>query len=97
MSTNSVNHTLRHFIARHFPQARRRALGDADPLLGSGIVDSLGVLDIVSFIESEFGINVADEELVQENFGSIQRIAAYVASKQTERAPAPAHTKSEYR
>jgi acyl carrier protein len=84
MNTNSNNDTVRQFIKRHFSHARTHALGNDDPLLESGIVDSMGVLDLVSFIESEFGISVADEDLVQEHFGSVRQITAYIASKQSE-------------
>jgi acyl carrier protein len=43
--------------------ARKRAIGDGDPLLGHGILDSLGILEVVAFVEKEFGITVADDEL----------------------------------
>ncbi len=81
-----VNHLLRQFIIRQFSQARTRALADEDPLLESGIVDSLGVLDLVRFIETEFKVSVADEDLVPEYFNSIGRITAYVHNKQKEAA-----------
>jgi len=81
MNTSSINEAVRQFITGHFSHARTRGLADDDPLLESGIVDSLGVLDIVSFIESEFGVMVADEDLVREHFGSIRRIAAYIEIK----------------
>ena len=82
MNTHSVNNTVKQFIMRHFSHARTRLLTDDDPLLESGIVDSLGVLDIVSFIESDLGVIVDDEDLVRENFGSIRRIATYIENKQ---------------
>ena len=82
MSANFTNDRLRQFINRNFPRARARDLRNDDPLLESGIVDSMGVLDLVSFIEAEFGIAVADEELTDEYFGSIGRIAGYIESKQ---------------
>jgi acyl carrier protein len=88
MNTNSVNNTVRQFITGHFSHARARPLTDDDPLLESGIVDSLGVLDIVSFIESDLGVIVEDEDLVRENFGSIRRIAAYIENKQKDMARA---------
>jgi acyl carrier protein len=44
-------------------------------------VDSTGVLEVVSFLEAEFGIEVADEELLPENLDTIGRISAYVARK----------------
>ena len=91
MNTHSLNHTVRQFITANFSHARTRALADHDPLLESGIVDSLGVLDIVGFIESEFAISVADEDLVREHFGSIERIVAYVESKRV-RSPAATST-----
>ena len=84
MSTTPVNHLLRQFIIRQFSQGRTRALGDDDPLLESGIVDSLGVLDLVQFIETEFKVSVADEDLVPEYFNSIGSITAYVRNKQKE-------------
>ena len=84
MSMDAINNTVRQFITSHFSQARVATLSDEDPLLKNGIVDSLGILDIVSFIESHFGIRVADEELVTEHFGSIRRIAAFIHTKQRE-------------
>jgi acyl carrier protein len=64
-----------------FPLARKQQIKDSDPLLESGVLDSLGVLDLVSFVEQEFSVHVADDELVPENFQTIDRIAAFIASK----------------
>ena len=50
-------------------------------LLEKGIVDSTGVLELVTFIEEECALKVADSELVPENFGSVQRLADYVERK----------------
>jgi len=58
-----------------------RTLRDHDRLLGDGILDSLGILDVVSFLESEFGMTVSDEELLPENFNSISTLAAFVESR----------------
>jgi acyl carrier protein len=51
---------------------------DDESFLASGIIDSLGVMQLVSFIESELGGKVPDAHLVPENFDSIARMAAYV-------------------
>jgi acyl carrier protein len=56
-------------------------LGFDDSLLGRGIVDSTGMLEVILFIEEQCGIKVADSEMVPENLDSVNRIAAYVASK----------------
>ena len=57
------------------------ALGVDDSLLGRGIVDSTGMLEIIMFIEEQLGVTVQDEEMVPENLDSVSRIAAFVDSK----------------
>jgi acyl carrier protein len=81
MEKSKIIDSVRQFIFNQFPTARHRSLGDADPLLESGIIDSLGVLDVVGFIESEFKITVADEDLTPENFQNIRRISEFVEKK----------------
>jgi acyl carrier protein len=53
-------------------------VGEDESFLASGIIDSIGVMHLVSFIESELGTKVPDTDLVPENFDSVARIAAYV-------------------
>ena len=57
------------------------AIGDGDSLLASGIVDSLGVLDVVYFIEEEFCITLSDDAMLSENFETIAAIADFVAGQ----------------
>ena len=57
------------------------ALGSDDSLLGRGIVDSTGMLEIIMFIEEQLGVTGKDEEMVPENLDSVSRIAAFVESK----------------
>lgn len=52
-----------------------------DSLLGRGIVDSTGMLEIIMFIEEQFGVAVKDEEMIPENLDSVGRIVAFVESK----------------
>lgn len=52
--------------------------------LDNGIIDSLGVLELVSFLEERFSIEVKDEELVPENLDSIRNLVAYIERKQSE-------------
>jgi len=51
---------------------------DDDSFLASGIIDSLGVMQLVAFIEFNFGISVSDADLVPENFDSVERLAAFI-------------------
>ncbi len=57
------------------------ALALDDSLLGRGIVDSTGMLEIIMFIEEQLGVIVKDEEMIPENLDSVSRIAAFVESK----------------
>jgi acyl carrier protein len=59
-------------------------LTDDYPLIEGGVVDSLGIFQLVSFVESEFGVDVDDEELVPENFGTIRSIARLVDTKRSQ-------------
>lgn len=54
---------------------------DEYPLIENGIVTSLQTLELVAFLEDRFGITIEDEELTEENFGSIRAILALVQSK----------------
>ena len=81
MDNTPISDSMKQFILEHFPSSRRRSLNDTDPLLESGLIDSMGVLDLVAFIESEFKVIVDDEELIPDNFQNIARIAAFVEKK----------------
>lgn len=52
-------------------------LENDDRLLEAGIVDSMGVMEIIAFLEDEFDVMVADEEITEENLGTVNAIARY--------------------
>ena len=54
---------------------------DAGSLLDAGVVDSTGILEVIMFVEEAFGIEVPDEDIVPENFDSIDRMTAYIEGK----------------
>lgn len=54
---------------------------DDASFLDKGIVDSMNVLELVSFVEKQFGIAVEDQDLVPDNFDSVSRLADYVRRK----------------
>ena len=58
-----------------------KTLADDDSFLEKGLIDSTGILELVSFVEDEFGIEVGDEELIPDNFDSVGKLAVYVQSK----------------
>jgi acyl carrier protein len=73
---------LRKFIAAELKWDRPEAeLTDDYPLLEREVVDSLGIFKIISFVESEFDVEVDDDELVADNFATIEAISTLVGSK----------------
>ena len=83
MNYIDIKMAIRHYITTHFPLAgRQTSVADSESLFASGIVDSLGVLDLVTFIEDAFGVIVADEDLLADNFETIDQVAAFVQAKQ---------------
>ena len=78
-----IKDKIRQFIITNFYVADAAALKDEQSLLDAGIVDSTGVLEVISFIEGEFSITVADVEMVPENLDSIANISSFVAKKKS--------------
>jgi acyl carrier protein len=74
----AIRDDLRTFIRDSF---FAEGFADEDSFLGTGIIDSLGVLQLVSFVETKFGLKVGDADLVPENFDSVARLAQFVESK----------------
>jgi acyl carrier protein len=55
-------------------------LGDQDRLLARGVIDSMGVMELLAFLRSEFGVVVADEDITESNLGTLADIARYVGA-----------------
>jgi acyl carrier protein len=72
---------VRKFVYDKFPLAKSRGLADSSLLLEEGVLDSLGVLELVNYLQDELGIPIEDEELVPDNFASIDAIATFVEAK----------------
>ena len=79
---------IRHFIFETFPLAKSRRLEDSSALLEEGVLDSLGILELVEYLQAELGVSVEDDDLVPENFASIDAIANFVDSRAETTEPA---------
>ena len=78
----TIESQIRQFVTDNFLFGRKGVtLGADDSLLEMGLIDSTGVLELVSFIESAFKIKVQDDDLVPENLDSINRLTSFVDSK----------------
>jgi acyl carrier protein len=58
------------------------SFSDDASFLGEGIVDSVGVLELVTFVGQEFGVTVEPDEMTPDNFDSVSKIEQYVRRKQ---------------
>ncbi len=72
---------LRHFIVENFLYGQETPLADEDSFLDQGIIDSTGMLELVTFLEERYQIHIEDHELVPDNLDSIQRLAAFLQRK----------------
>jgi len=57
------------------------ALGNEESFIEKGIIDSTGIMEVIFFLEQEFGITVEDEEMLPENLDSVSNIFAFVTKK----------------
>jgi len=57
-------------------------LRDDDHLLEKGVIDSMSIVEMISFIESEFGIHAKEDDVSDANFGSLSGIARFVCEQQ---------------
>lgn len=74
---------IRAFIEENFLfREDTNAIADGESLLEAGLIDSTGILELVAFLESEFAISIADEDIVPDNLDSIAAIDGYVARRQ---------------
>ncbi len=79
---------IRQFILENFYIRDPSEVADDTLLVTNGIVDSTGMLEVIAFLEEQFGIQVADEETTPENLDSIDRMAAFIGRKQASRGQA---------
>jgi len=78
---SAMARTLRQFVRENFLFGADTPLADDDSFLAMGIIDSTGVLELVDFLQRQYGVQVADEELVPENLDSIDNLVRFLESK----------------
>lgn len=72
---------IRQFIVANFMFGDEGDLADEDSLIASGIMDSTGVLELVTFIEEKFAFKMNDVEMTPENLDGIHRIVTFVEAR----------------
>jgi acyl carrier protein len=79
---DAIAPAIKEFVISNFLFGQEEgALSETESFLESGIIDSTGVLELVAFLEQQFGISVGDRELLPENLDSVQNAARFVARK----------------
>ncbi len=81
---NEIQDQIKNYIVTKFA-FDRSALNPDDDLLNQGIVDSMGILQLVNYIEENFGIHIDDEEINPDNFRTLKALTDFVSQKK----PAP--------
>lgn len=77
-----VSDILRKQIAETILFTKNYPYQDTDSFLENGVIDSMNVIELVLFLEQQFGIQVADQEIIPDNFDSIQQLTNFIQSKQ---------------
>lgn len=78
---NSIAADVRSFVVANFLLGRGDALDNEASFMDEGLIDSTGILELVSHLEESYGIEILEEELTPDNLDSVNRIAAYLTRK----------------
>ncbi len=81
MPNEEIGHTVSQFISKNFLFDEKRKVPEHESLLGSGVVDSTGILELIAFLEQRYDLKFADDELVADNFDSIEKIKTFISKK----------------
>jgi acyl carrier protein len=84
-----IKENIRQYIAQNILFSEQGFSYDDDAsFLEQAIIDSVGFMELVAFVQKEYGIEVGPQELVRDNFDSVNKLARYIASKQNPAANA---------
>ena len=83
-SQSEIITRVRGFVQENFLYMHSNLhLADDDRLLDEGVIDSMSIVEMSSFIEREFGVHAVEEEISDANFGHLAGIARFVTEKQS--------------
>ena len=83
LTVMDLKETVRRFIVSNYYVGDASALTDDTSLVDQAIIDSTGIFEVIVFLESKFGIKIADSDMLPDNLDSIAKIAAFVARKKS--------------
>ena len=81
MKENEIQELLLNFISRNFLVAKTDIIMDKS-LIDMGVIDSMGLIEIATFIENNFSFKIQEAHMTRDNFGSVLKMVAFI-KKQT--------------
>jgi len=80
LQTTDIEQEIRNYLTEEFLFGRSETLNEETPLLGN-VIDSQGVIELVSFVQQRFQIEVGDEEVTTENMATLKTLVALIEKK----------------
>ena len=81
MTQQEIHDAVLAFLRKNIVFDEQKVIPDDESFLGSGILDSTGILELIGYLETEFGVKFLDDELVADNFDSLSHVSRFVAKK----------------
>jgi acyl carrier protein len=81
MNTGDIQADIHNFVVENFLFGKADGLADDDSLVSKGVIDSTGVLELISFVQERFGIRMEDREVIPDNLDSIKNLVAFITRK----------------
>jgi len=81
LDRSELKNKIKSFVSDYFIKDSGIEIAEDSSFLDKGIIDSTGVMELVSFLEETFGITMDDEEIIPDNFDSIEKLVTFVENK----------------
>jgi len=81
INQQDIQNTVREFIQKNFIFDPLIVFDDNESLLGSGIIDSTGILELIGYLEEKYHLTFEDSELIGDNFETVLKITVFLQKK----------------
>ncbi len=78
------NESIKEFVVENFLFGDGDKVGNETDFFEESIIDSTGILELVCFVEETYNLTISDDEIVQQNFSSVNNVASFIEKKQIE-------------
>lgn len=81
MDLKSIRKEIRQYVFENFILGEDEDLSDDESFLETGLIDSTGILELITFVEETYDIEIEDEEMIPDNLDGIAKVADFVVRK----------------